>query len=59
MISDNALYSLAIFFGSLSVLSIVIYHFLEVNTRPDKEEEKNGLERERSNGDGKQQRLKE
>lgn len=58
MISDNELYSLAIFLGSLSVLLIVIYHFLEVNTRPDEEEEKNGLEEERSNGGGKQQGLK-
>lgn len=58
MISDNELYSLAIFLGSLSVLLIVIYHFLEFNTRPDEEEEKNGLEGERSNGGGKQQGLK-
>ncbi|MCJ1324203.1 hypothetical protein MMC10_000865 [Thelotrema lepadinum] len=32
MISDNELYSLAIFLGSLSMLLIVLYHFLEVNS---------------------------
>jgi hypothetical protein len=35
MITDNELYSLAIFFGSLSMLLIILYHFLEVNA--DKE----------------------
>ena len=32
MISDNDLYSLAIFLGSLAMLLIVFYHFLEVNS---------------------------
>ena len=32
MISDNELYSLAIFLGALSMLLIVLYHFLEVNS---------------------------
>ena len=32
MISDNELYSLAIFLGSLAMLLIVLYHFLEVNS---------------------------
>ena len=31
MISDNTLYSLAVFLGSLAMLLIVLYHFLEVN----------------------------
>lgn len=31
MISDDDLYTLAIFLGSLSMLLIVLYHFLEVN----------------------------
>lgn len=32
MISDNQLYTLAIFLGSASMLLIVLYHFLEVNS---------------------------
>lgn len=35
MISDNDLYSLAIFLGSFSMLLIVLYHFLEVNAKED------------------------
>ena len=35
MITDNDLYSLAIFLGSLSMLLIVLYHFLEVNAQDD------------------------
>ena len=35
MISDNELYSLAIFLGSLSMLLIVLYHFLEVNAQDE------------------------
>jgi oligosaccharyl transferase complex subunit OST4 len=35
MISDDDLYSLAVFLGCLSVLLIVVYHFLEVNAIPD------------------------
>ncbi|MCJ1290205.1 hypothetical protein MMC34_001741 [Xylographa carneopallida] len=35
MISDNDLYTLAIFLGSLSMLLIVLYHFLEVNAIED------------------------
>jgi len=31
MISDDDLYTLAIFLGSLAMLLIVLYHFLEVN----------------------------
>lgn len=38
MISDNDLYSLAIFLGSLAMLLIVIYHFLEINAKPDEGE---------------------
>ena len=35
MISDNDLYSLAIFLGCLAMLLIVLYHFLEVNAQED------------------------
>ncbi|KAH6604873.1 hypothetical protein Trco_006580 [Trichoderma cornu-damae] len=31
MISDDELYKLAIFLGSISMVLIVVYHFLEVN----------------------------
>jgi len=33
MISDSGLYSLAIFFGSVAMLLIVLYHFLEINAK--------------------------
>lgn len=33
MISDEQLYTLAIFLGSVAMLLIVAYHFLEVNAR--------------------------
>ena len=33
MITDNDLYSLAIFLGSMAMLLIVLYHFLEVNAK--------------------------
>ena len=32
MISDDTLYTLAIFLGSAAMLLIVLYHFLEVNS---------------------------
>ena len=32
MITDNQLYTLAIFLGSAAMLLIVLYHFLEVNS---------------------------
>ena len=32
MISDNDLYSLAVFLGSAAVVLIVVYHFVEVNS---------------------------
>ena len=35
MISDDDLYTLAIFLGSLAMLLIVLYHFLEVNAKED------------------------
>ncbi len=35
MISDDDLYRLAIFLGSAAMVLIVIYHFLEVNTKED------------------------
>lgn len=38
MISDGDLYRLAIFLGSAAMLLIVIYHFLEVNTKEDEPE---------------------
>ena len=43
MISDDDLYTLAIFLGSLAMLLIILYHFLEVNAiddGPAKSEEK-------------------
>ncbi len=35
MITDNQLYSLAVFLGSAAMLMIVLYHFLEVNAQDD------------------------
>ncbi|CAD0109602.1 unnamed protein product [Aureobasidium uvarum] len=35
MITDDQLYQLAIFLGSVSMLLIVLYHFLEVNAEDD------------------------
>ncbi|KAI4218376.1 MAG: hypothetical protein L6R36_008989, partial [Xanthoria steineri] len=35
MITDDQLYSLAIFLGSISMLLIVLYHFLEVNAQEE------------------------
>ncbi|OTA57218.1 hypothetical protein K449DRAFT_386521 [Hypoxylon sp. EC38] len=35
MISDDDLYSLAIFLGSIAMVLIVLYHFFEVNSRED------------------------
>lgn len=35
MISDDDLYRLAIFLGSAAMILIVVYHFLEVNTKED------------------------
>lgn len=31
MISDDELYRIAIFLGSISVILIILYHFIEVN----------------------------
>ncbi|KAL7624038.1 hypothetical protein AAE478_005595 [Parahypoxylon ruwenzoriense] len=35
MISDDDLYRLAIFLGSIAVVLIVLYHFFEVNSGED------------------------
>jgi oligosaccharyl transferase complex subunit OST4 len=35
MISDDDLFRLAIFLGSCAMLLIVLYHFLEVNSKDD------------------------
>ncbi|KAI0124489.1 Oligosaccaryltransferase-domain-containing protein [Hypoxylon sp. NC0597] len=35
MISDDDLYSLAIFLGSIAMVLIVLYHFFEVNSSED------------------------
>ena len=40
MITDNELYSLAVFLGSLAMLLIVLYHFLEVNAVDEEPEDK-------------------
>lgn len=37
MISDGDLYSLAIFLGSCAMMMIILYHFLDVNARDEKE----------------------
>lgn len=37
MISDGDLYRLAIFLGSSAMMMIVLYHFLDVNARDEKE----------------------
>lgn len=37
MISDGDLYRLAIFLGSCAMMMIVLYHFLDVNARDEKE----------------------
>ncbi|KAI1198552.1 hypothetical protein F5X97DRAFT_298838 [Nemania serpens] len=35
MISDDDLYRLAIFLGSIAMILIVLYHFFEVNSQED------------------------
>ncbi|KAF2861019.1 hypothetical protein K470DRAFT_216024 [Piedraia hortae CBS 480.64] len=35
MITDDALYQLAVFLGVVAMLMIVIYHFLEINAQDD------------------------
>lgn len=47
MISDNDLYSLAIFLGCLAMLLIVLYHFLEVNANKTDDEGENSLKGDR------------
>ncbi|OAA67228.1 Oligosaccaryltransferase [Niveomyces insectorum RCEF 264] len=37
MISDDQLYNLAIFLGCSAMILIVVYHFLETNTRDETE----------------------
>lgn len=37
MISDGDLYRLAIFLGSCAMMMIVLYHFLDVNARDEKQ----------------------
>jgi len=37
MISDDELYRLAIFLGSAAMLMIILYHFLEVNSKDEPE----------------------
>jgi len=43
MISDNDLYTLAIFLGSCAMLLIVLYHFLEVNAEDDSASERTAV----------------
>lgn len=40
MISDDDLYRLAIFLGSAAMLLIILYHFLEVNSVEEPEDNK-------------------
>lgn len=42
MISDGDLYRLAIFFGTTSMILIVVYHFLEINAVKEVEAPKKG-----------------
>lgn len=42
MITDDQLYKLAIFLGSLAMLLIVLYHFLEVNAIDDSRKAESG-----------------
>jgi oligosaccharyl transferase complex subunit OST4 len=39
MITDEQLYKLALFLGTAAMLLIVLYHFLEVNSRESKQVE--------------------
>jgi oligosaccharyl transferase complex subunit OST4 len=39
MITDEQLYKLALFLGTAAMLLIVLYHFLEVNSRESKQAE--------------------
>lgn len=48
MISDNDLYSLAIFLGSVSMLLIVVYHFLEVNKQDEPAGQVTGVDEKKS-----------
>jgi oligosaccharyl transferase complex subunit OST4 len=47
MISDSQLYTLALFFGAVSMLLIVLYHFMEVNSTTE-EPEKSSQTKEKS-----------
>lgn len=40
MISDDELYRLAIFLGSVAMILIVLYHFLEINATEKTPDEK-------------------
>lgn len=35
MISDNTLYTIALFLGAAAMLLIILYHFLEINAKDD------------------------
>lgn len=50
MITDSELNGVAIFMGSLAMLLIVVYHFLEVNAKPDAESDPLSDERKRDVG---------
>ncbi len=41
MISDSTLYTLSIFLGSLAMLLIILYHYLEINSRGDDDNDDN------------------
>jgi oligosaccharyl transferase complex subunit OST4 len=49
MISDNQLYTLALFLGSTSMVLIVAYHWLQINS----DEGQSILQQENGNIDGK------
>ncbi|KAJ9652539.1 hypothetical protein H2198_008214 [Neophaeococcomyces mojaviensis] len=52
MISDDQLYSLALFLGSAAMLLIVLYHFLEVNATDDEDSKLNAELKSEKSGIG-------
>ncbi|KAG9239200.1 Oligosaccaryltransferase-domain-containing protein [Amylocarpus encephaloides] len=52
MISDDDLYRLAIVLGSIAMMLIVLYHFLEVNSVEDPSPETKGKGKLQSSANG-------
>ena len=53
MISDDGLNALAIFLGSLSMLLIVLYHFLEINAKDEGSPQKSEKSELKEEGKGR------